>query len=282
MTEQQVADLFSEQVDRLLAGDAVADIPGLDDWPDLAGLGGQLTQIRFEPTPAAQVAFDSQLAAWFGPPAGGSSAPFLLGMSKNSLLGIVATIAAIGGGLGLVFLIGTIFPGLFSFDPAGELSIPATTESPTPVTPQAPAPPVLSPLETNDLRPNPTGTKVPPAAGDTLPDVGSSLKDTLPSATQPRGDTLPTMTATPTEAPTLTSTATSASSTEPAPEFIEDEPGSTDMRDGPAKGPDDDRGHGNDPDRYDEDNPGQSTGAGQNDDRGGGSTGGGKGGGKNK
>ncbi len=280
MNEQQVADLFSEQVDRLLGGEVVADIPGMDDWSELATLGEQLSQVGFQPTPVAQAAFNNQLASWFGPRAGGSASAFL-GMSKNSLFGLGAAIMAIGAGIGLVLLMGTILPGLFSLDPADERPAPATAESPAPVTPKAPAPPVLGPVETNDSAPNPTMPSSPSAAGDTLPDIDSSLRDTLPSTTPHRGDTLPTATATPT--PTPTSTAASASPTEPTAQYIDAVPERTDAADGSTTGKDDDRGHGNDPDRYDEDNPGQSTGTGQNNNRDGGSSGesgGGKGGGK--
>jgi hypothetical protein len=280
VNEEQLAELFLEQVDRLLGGEAVADVPGLDDWSELATLGQQLSQVDFQPRPVVQAAFNSQLASWFGPPAGGS-APLFLGMSKNSLLGVVAAITALGGGLGLVFLTGTILPGLFSFDPADKFSVPATAEVPAPVTPEAPVQPTLDPVEANDLLPNPTKPSFPSTAGDTLPDIDSSQKDTLPPATPQRSDTLTTPTATPTVSPTLTTTTTSVGPTAAPPQYIDDKPDSTDAGDGPSQVNDEDRGHGNDPDRYDEDNPGQSTGAGPDDNRGGGSSGGGgKGGGK--
>jgi len=251
VNEQQVADLFSEQIDRLLGGEAVAEVPGIDDWPELVTIGEQLSQVGFQPTPVAQAAFDSQLATWFGP---GASAAFL-GMSKSTLLGLGAAIMAIGAGIGLVLF---VLPGIFSSDPAGELPASTTVESP--------APPALSTVDTSEAPRNPTRPSSPSSVGDSLPDTDFSQRDTLPPATPQRGDTLPTVT--PTSTPTAT--ATSTSPTEPAADYHNDEPGSGDTGDGPAQGDHDDRGHGNDPDRYDEDNPGKSTGAGPDNNQGGG------------
>jgi len=66
MNEQQVADLCSEQLDRLLAGGPVVDSPDIDDLPELLTLGQQLSQVCFQPTPALQAEFRGQLAMWFG------------------------------------------------------------------------------------------------------------------------------------------------------------------------------------------------------------------------
>jgi hypothetical protein len=258
VTEQLAADLFSEQIDRLLGGEAVADIPGIDDWPELATLGEQLSQVGFQPTAAAQAAFHSQLATWFGLPGGGSPTMFL-GMSKNFLLGLGATILAIGSGLGLVLLMGVIWPGIFASNSEGDVPAPATIESPLS------APPVLSPVD-----PEEEPVASPAFAGDTLPDADFSLNDTLPTATPLRGDTLPPVTKTPKP------TSTPIVDTPPEP-ISDDEPGSTETGAGPTGEDDHDRGHGNDPDGHDEDNPGRSTGPGQDN-----SHGGDRGGGKKK
>ena len=58
-------------------------------------LGQQLSEVTFEPTPAAQAAFQNQLTTWFGP-SGGDLVPTIFGMSKLKFLSLVAAIIAIG------------------------------------------------------------------------------------------------------------------------------------------------------------------------------------------
>lgn len=106
MNEQELADLFSEQLDRLLAGES----------PDLSGDAGELqdllnivkpatSQTGFHAGSAAQVAFNNQLASWFGLANGGSSMT-ILGLSKIWFFSIVTTVVVVVGG-GLVAVIAT-------------------------------------------------------------------------------------------------------------------------------------------------------------------------------
>ena len=67
MNEQQLADLFSEQVDHMLDGESTAMPPNVEDLPELLDIVGQATsQTEFQAGSAAQATFQSQLAGWFG------------------------------------------------------------------------------------------------------------------------------------------------------------------------------------------------------------------------
>jgi hypothetical protein len=269
MSEQQLADLFTEQIDRMLAGEAI-ETP-VEELTDLLNLGQQLTQVRYQASPTAQAAFQGQMASWFGS-TGGTG----LGLSKGMLMAIMT---AVGTGIGLIALVTSLLGGDILNDSDSsqmpERSLPAVV---TPVD-------ALQPAATRIVTPTATPLKptmVPATTSsdsDTLPSF-SELRDTLPISTTELYDVIPLPSATPT--PTITSTITT-----------EDEIWPVENSDGPDDGnsakDDYDRGHGNDLDGVDEDNPGNSSGVGQGsnenqgsnkDDKGSGNSN--KGGNKNK
>jgi hypothetical protein len=109
MNEQQLADLFSEQVDRLLQGDAGIEVPDVEDLRELLELSNRISQTQFQVSAAAQAAFQGQVASWFGPLNGvnGGTSATILGLSKTWLIGIVISIMVATAGLGLIAMIGT-------------------------------------------------------------------------------------------------------------------------------------------------------------------------------
>jgi hypothetical protein len=256
MNEQKVADLFSEQLDRLLAGEAVVDIPGVADLPGLMTLGQQLSEVSFEPTPAAQAAFQNQVTTWFGL-SGSDLVPTIFGMSKLKFLSLVAAIIAIGAGIGLVMLMGSWLFDDSSPDVDDELPAPLSTELPAGKTSEGLNSPVLGPgagTETPRLA-TPETTPVAPTASlrDTFPGPTSSRGDTLPPPTSGRGDTLPAATTTPTPSSIWPTSDPGDTATNDNGDFDTDD-------DAGAPDGDHDRGHGNDPDGLDEDNSGKSSG----------------------
>lgn len=248
MNEQEMADLFSAQIDRLLGGESAADLM-VDGDSSFLSLGQQLIEISFQPSPAAQATFQGQLASWFGPGSGFAASYF--GGSRMVLLGVGAVLALIGAGLGAVVLISFIWTGAF-FDPSDGTE-PEMPHSPTPA-------PVLPALASPELPVLPTRTPSP-----TRPHGASTAEDVLPAATSSVGDTISLPTATPIPSlatPEVTVTAVSS----PTSDGSDDSNDGSDTSDDTAAGGDHDRGHGNDLDGYDEDNPGQSDGvAGGND-----------------
>ena len=258
MNEQQVADLFSEQLDRLIAEEAVVDIPGIADLPGLMTLGQQLSEVSFEPAPAAQAAFQNQLTTWFGS-SGGGYAPTIFGMSKLKFLGLVTAILAIGAGVGLVMLTGSWLFDATSPDVDDEFPTPLTTELPAGETSEGLNSPVLDPGKGTETPRLTTPETMPPAPTaslrDTFPGPTSSQGDTLPPPTSGRGDTLPAAKATPTPVSTEPTTDPAGTATGDVRNSDSDGDGGDGIKDG-----DHDRGHGNDSDGLDEDNPGNSSG----------------------
>ena len=257
MNEQQMADLFSEQLDRLIAGEANVDIPGVADIPGLMTLGQQLSEVTFEPTPAAQAAFQNQLTTWFGP-SGGDLVPTIFGMSKLKFLSLIAAIIAIGAGVGLIMLMGSWLFDVSSPEVDDELPTPLTTERPVGTTSEELNSPVLGPdagTETPRLTTPETTPPAPTASlRDTFPGPNSSQGDTLPPPTSGRGDTLPAATVTPTSVSTEPTTVPVGTATGDVRNSDSDDEGGDGIKDG-----DHDRGHGNDSDRLDEDNPRNSS-----------------------
>ncbi len=259
MNEQELADLFSTQIDRILGGESAPAVAAEGDLP-LLSLGQQLAQLNFQASPTAQAAFQNQLASWSGTP-GGSLSTTGFTFTKILLLSVGA-MAVIGAGLGLVVLISYIWTGAFSK--------PTTEDQPAVPAVTQPAP------SHNPVVPSPvpaTSTPVPATPTATQPPATSSLKDVLPAATNSVGDALPRPPSTVTPAVmVLPANGTPA----PSPSSNGDN-----QESGTPQG-DHDRGHGNDPDRYDEDNPGQSqgpsgAGSGSGKPSGGSSQGGGQG-----
>ncbi len=274
MNEQQIADRFSKQVDRLLAGESPVAKPGAEPFSELLNLSQQLTQVNFQAGPAAQAAFQNQVGSWFGPP-NGSLTSTVLGIPKGWFLGLVAVMA--GAGLvGLAVLLGTTI-GLTESQHSS--TTPAATDLPALVSPEQ-----LTSSPTEALSPaaaSPTATKVPPSVTPEAQPQEPSLQDTLPTPVPSVGDTIPTLTPTPEptdeelieERPTAQATGGPDTDNNDNGNDGDDRSGT-----GPPEG-DHDHGHGNDPDQIDEDNPGQSGGAGGSGG-GNGGQGGGQGGGQ--
>ena len=239
MNEQQLADLFSKQLDHILAGETV-EAP-VAELSGLLNLGQQLSQVRFQAGPTAQAAFQAQMASWFGS-AGGTG----LALSKGLLLLIMM---AVGAGLGLVALILSLWGGgLLNSGPQGPetlLPVPSTAVETLLPTEEPPATAIPSPTATRPV--------VTSSQEDTLPSF-STLTDTIVVSTPPLTvtagiDTLPSLIVTPTITPTVT-----------VGDNGSDDDG--DSNDGNTFKDDHDRGHGNDLDGVDEDNPGNSSGVG--------------------
>lgn len=106
MNEQEFADLFSDQIDRMLAGESLEGLPEIDDLPELLDVGQRIAQTQFQASTAAQTAFQSSLASWFGSVNGGSPMTFL-GLSKIWLISIIIVIMVIVTGTGFIALITT-------------------------------------------------------------------------------------------------------------------------------------------------------------------------------
>jgi hypothetical protein len=269
MNEQQLADLLSEQVDQLLAGQSPPDFQGPAELSELLTLGQEMSQLSFQPGPAAQAAFQAQLTGWFGAP-GGGLATILPGTPKTWLVSFVAAVTLVGAGLGLIGLLRSDSPRVETEE---SIEAPVTVELLATNTPL--------PTEAKEAA-SPEATAEPgPPSGN-----GSTVKDSLPTAAPSLGDTLPT--SIPSPEPTVEET------DEPAPPSPASLPagspadGEHSDTDDPTNSPGDhDRGHGNDPDGVDEDNPGNSSGlpdqenggnsnSGGNNNQGGGNKGGGK------
>lgn len=276
MNEQQLADLFSEQIDRLLAGEPVVSPPAAGNLQELFTLGQQLAQVSFQPSPLAQAAFQSQLVAWFGPANGGLFTA-ILGTPRLLLLAITGALVGIGAGLGLVTLVGSLFTGTPLFNTNEHLPGPQSTGLP----PQTITRPVSSPPPATG-RPasaTPPGTRPAPTAsmGDRLPSAAPSLGDTLPSATP-----TPTTTVDPAGEDQIGDGSGNGSDSN---NNGDDGYSDAGKPQGNVTNPGDhDRGHGNEPDGYDEDNPGNSSGPAheEREDNGQGNSGGGSRGGGNQ
>lgn len=131
MNEQQLADLFSEQIDRMLEGGTLETHSDVDDLQDLLELGNQISHTQFQASAAAQLAFHSQLAAWFGLANGGSPMT-ILGLTKVWFISII--VAVMVGAGSLIVIVSSIF--IFSGDEIVEaptVTVSATVEgTPTP------------------------------------------------------------------------------------------------------------------------------------------------------
>jgi hypothetical protein len=242
MNEQQLADLFTEQIDRMLAGETVTT--PVEELSELLNLGQQFHQVSFQAGPAAQAAFQGQLAGWFG-----SIGAAGLGLSKGILL---AMIAMFGTGISLVALMMFGWLASTTIRPVVP-TLPAT--QPVQATPVEPAPAIIPSATSKFVSPTETiEPEMPASESDTLP-AFSSAGDTLPIT----ATATVTMEVTPSVTTTATITPTAATDTPPEAQTDDDE----DNDSGPSLTDDHDRGHGNDPDGVDEDNPGNSSGAGQ-------------------
>jgi hypothetical protein len=254
VNEQQIADVFTQQLDRMLLGQEPALAAEFSDLQELLTLGEQISRVNFQPDAAMQTAFQSQLATWFGSAPNGVAT--LLGSAKIWLL-IISTVVVIGAALGLAGLPGTLFdssgsqpdelpiidaeglPTVAPFSTIEAIGLPGPG-GPVDTAPPASATPAIEP------------TKAVSTQGDIIKPTTSSLGDTLPTAPPSLGETLLQPTAVPTATQEVDLT---AGETVNGGDRSGQEAGEA-----PAAGTDDDRGHGNEPDGYDEENPGVSEG----------------------
>jgi uncharacterized membrane protein YgcG len=124
VNEQQLADLFSEQIDRMLQGQANVEAPDIEDLHELLNLGKQVSQTQFQASSVAQAAFASQIAAWFGFVNGGTS--MILGLSKVWFISIFIAVMVVTTGLGFIAVVAT---SIFVF--SGQPVVAAPTSEPT-------------------------------------------------------------------------------------------------------------------------------------------------------
>lgn len=165
MNEQQLADLFSEQLDRLLAGEPTHLPADADDLPELLKIIGQpTTQTHFQASAAAQAAFQSQLTGWFGIVANGGAPMTILGLSKIWFISLVVAVVTVVGGAGIITVIAT---SIFVFRGGPIVSVPTNTP-----TPQGTLTVTASPAASTTVTPAGTPTvittgtpTIPPIAG---------------------------------------------------------------------------------------------------------------------
>lgn len=268
MNEQQLADLFSEQLDHLLQGREATLPPEAGDLQELLGLGQQLTQTGFQPSAAVQATFLAQLTAWFGAGAAAAGSSAFWELSKLWIISLSVAVTTIGAGVGLSLLTGVVV----DTPESDKATRPLATEIPAP-TPQlepaaSPGLPALNPgsakpsqqdgSSTGDTLSPPT--TAPPATATVTP--SSSLSDTL-SLPEPSPTATPAPDSTAENEVEVRPTGAETLGPEGEKEGEGDETEQLDNDDNSSPGPQDgdiDRGHGNDPDGYDEDNPGQSDG----------------------
>ncbi len=263
MNEQQLAGLFSEQLDRLLQGQEVTLPAEAAELHELLGLGQQFTQISFQPSVAAQAAFVAQLIAWFGVGAATGSS-IIGGLSKLWVIGLSIAAATIGAGVGLSLLAVTVLntPEFDNTPQPTATEIPAS--APQLETTDSSEPPDISPTATT-----PVTATAPPRTPASKGDVLSPPKTATVSPASSLGETI--------SLPELALTATPEPGSEPKAAADEQPPtahetpahegehkqpdlDNEDNGETPPRNGDLDRGHGNDPDGYDEDNPGRSNG----------------------
>lgn len=272
MNEQQLADLLSEQIDGILQGHQPVTPAGAADLQPLLTLGQQFSQINVQPTATAQAAFQSQLSAWFGS-INGATATAVLGLSKTWLIMLTAAVITIGAALGVVMLTSSSESQLDS----QQQIVPNASESPSEL-PEIPAP------DNNQATPVPSlpapTSNATVSDGDTLSPSSSSTGDTLSPTTSSAGDTLPSepVLEEPTSEPSPTPEFAKDAGDGPGGDPASDGGGDDSSDDGSNNSSDDgsgdhDKGHGNDADGFDEDNPGNSSGlpgSNQGDNSGGG------------
>ncbi len=131
MNEQQLADLLSEQIDRMLAGEGPSgldDAADKSDLQDLLEISNQISQTEFQAGSAAQTAFQSQMGGWFGLGNGGS-AMTILGLPKFLFISIVTIVVAVGGA-GLVMVMAT---SLIVYNASGQVPASPTSATGTPI-----------------------------------------------------------------------------------------------------------------------------------------------------
>jgi uncharacterized membrane protein YgcG len=166
MNEQQLADLFSEQLDRLLEGEAINLPPEAGDVPELLNLVGQpAAHSQFQASAATQAAFQSQLAGWFGLASGGTMT--ILGLSKVWFISILVTVVTVVTGTGFLAVVTT---SLLVFGSG----LAATTPTKTPIaTPVLTGTVTASPVASTTVTPVGTPTIPTPAMTPTVVVTGT-------------------------------------------------------------------------------------------------------------
>jgi hypothetical protein len=228
VNEQQLADLFSKQVDRLLGGESVARPADHEGLHELLSLAQDLSQVQFQASPAGQVAFQGQLDAWFGPATAPTTPRLKHGrwdMLSGKLIVLIISIAVtlVTTLATIIVAVVVIVRGVIS-GPPPQTPVPALTATPIVTTQPALTAPVAP---TDMLTPTVTVSPTLPSTIDTIEGITVVVTVELEV-----GDLVPGL--------------------PPGDEGDDDEHG-----DNPCCG-DHDRGHGNDPDHHDEDNPGNS------------------------
>lgn len=175
MNEQQVADLFSAQLDRMLQGEPPVLPAEAGDLPELLDLGRQYSHIGFQAGLAGQAVFQAQMASWFGPTL--ASPATVLGLSKGWFISLSVILVALGTGLGYIFLGPPLTgdPG-HKADPVPEKAL------------EMPAPAPVESLE------DAVETGQPPVSNsleDIIPAATTSLEDVVPQKTVTLEETLP-------------------------------------------------------------------------------------------
>jgi hypothetical protein len=248
VNEQEAADLFSKQLDRLLAGEPItADLADDEALRGRLSLADDLSGVGFQASSSAQAAFQNQLETWFGP-ANAWTTPKPSYRRWNTMPAkilalIVSVLVTIT--IGAVALVISVLVVIRSFIPG---MAPGT--------------------------PTPTLTATPPLTATSTP-ISSTTSTPLPSLTStavPTG----TLTATPMLSPTMPGEVDTIDAItvvitieieidDLVPGLVPGDDGDHDDGGGgggncPGCGDDysdHNRGHGNDPDHHDEDNPGR-------------------------
>jgi len=105
MNEQEQADRFSAQIDRLLQGDRFDLSAESEEIVELLNLGKHLAQTNFQATTMAQAVFQHLLSTWFGLTNGGSTMMTILGLSKAWIITIFTAVTVVVVGTGIIVIV---------------------------------------------------------------------------------------------------------------------------------------------------------------------------------
>lgn len=183
MNEQELADLFSTQVDHMLHGEAVTFPPDAGELPELLDIAGRLaSQAQFQASAPAQAVFQSQVTGWFGLNNGGSPMT-ILGLSKIWFISILVTVF-IGLGLVTVFFSSLLIFTPVSSRPASPTAATVTAGTSTPqATPGVTTTATVSASPTGPVQPTAAPTPASPA-GHTRPSLMFRSNIYVPSLCQ--------------------------------------------------------------------------------------------------
>lgn len=236
MTEQERADALAEQLDALLTGTPPTSPPP-DELAELLQVAGQLTAAAPAPRPEFGPALKESLlktGLQGGPATATAGGSLSHGLLAVIIGGVIITLVALG-----------LLAGSMWFNRA------------TPTPNQSPAPAATA----DDSRPAGDSRPTPPAAEATIAPQATLTNQAADTLAAPSPAPSPTLILD--VMPPLTDTVEATGQPISLPELIPGQPssGSGDDADddgGNGGGGDHNRGHGNDPDHHDEDNPGRS------------------------